>query len=57
MEWKESFNIGIDVIDHQHRQILQYINTLEEIIEADRQARTAAEQMIRRIGQERRNLH
>ena len=31
MEWKESFNIGIDVIDHQHRQILQYINTLEEI--------------------------
>ena len=31
MEWQESFNIGIDVIDHQHRQILQYINTLEEI--------------------------
>lgn len=31
MEWQESFNIGIDVIDHQHRQILDYINRLEEI--------------------------
>ena len=31
MEWQESFNIGIDVIDNKHRQILDYINRLEEI--------------------------
>ncbi len=31
MEWNESYNIGIDVIDNQHRQILDYINALEEI--------------------------
>lgn len=31
MEWKDNFNIGIDVIDHQHRQILEYINALEDI--------------------------
>ncbi len=32
MEWSESYNIGIDVIDNQHRQILDYINALEKII-------------------------
>ena len=31
MEWSEKFNIGIDVIDNQHRQILDYINALEKI--------------------------
>mgnify|MGYP000373188259 CR=1 FL=1 len=31
MEWNDSYNIGIDVIDHQHRQILDYINVLEKI--------------------------
>ena len=30
MEWSEKFNIGIDVIDNQHRQILDYINALEK---------------------------
>ena len=30
MEWSEKFNIGIDVIDSQHRQILDYINALEQ---------------------------
>ncbi|MGN0936465.1 MULTISPECIES: bacteriohemerythrin [unclassified Acinetobacter] len=32
MEWNEKYNIGIDVIDNQHRQILDYINTLEAIL-------------------------
>ncbi len=31
MEWNENYNIGIDVIDNQHRQILDYINALESI--------------------------
>ena len=31
MEWSEKFNIGIDVIVNQHRQILDYINALEKI--------------------------
>ncbi|MCO8043104.1 bacteriohemerythrin [Acinetobacter bohemicus] len=31
MEWKENYNIGIEVIDNQHRQILDYINTLEQV--------------------------
>ena len=31
MEWSEKFNIGIDVIDNQHRQILDYINALDKI--------------------------
>jgi hemerythrin len=31
MEWSEKFNIGIEVIDNQHRQILVYINTLDQI--------------------------
>lgn len=31
MEWSEKFNLGIDVIDNQHRQILDYITALEKI--------------------------
>ena len=31
MKWNESYNIGIEVIDNQHRQILDYINALEKI--------------------------
>ena len=31
MKWNESYNIGIEVIDHQHRQILDYINALEQV--------------------------
>ncbi|GAA5180594.1 bacteriohemerythrin [Acinetobacter kookii] len=31
MEWNETYNIGIDVIDNQHRQILDYINALEQV--------------------------
>ena len=31
MEWSDTYNIGIEVIDNQHRQILDYINALESI--------------------------
>lgn len=27
--WKESFNIGIDIIDEQHQQLLNYLNKLD----------------------------
>lgn len=47
--------VVVDYTLNQHTPTT--LNSLEEIIEADRQARTAAEQMIRRIDQERRNLH
>ena len=41
MEWQNSFNIGIDVIDAQHRQILEYINILEDILQTHDQSKTA----------------
>ncbi|HEX5364220.1 MAG TPA: bacteriohemerythrin [Gallionella sp.] len=28
--WTEQLNIGIDVIDHQHRRIVEYINQLDD---------------------------
>ena len=31
--WKDEYNIGIKVIDDQHRRILEYINDLEIILE------------------------
>lgn len=32
MQWKDEYNIGIGVIDDQHRRILEYINDLEIIL-------------------------
>lgn len=29
IEWSDELNIGIEVIDHQHRRIVDYINDLE----------------------------
>jgi len=29
--WDSSFNIGVDVIDQQHRRIVDYINRLDEV--------------------------
>jgi len=31
MEWHDDLNTGIDVIDRQHRRIVDYINQLEEV--------------------------
>jgi hemerythrin len=28
--WSEQFNVGIEVIDKQHRQLVEYVNQLEE---------------------------
>jgi 1-deoxy-D-xylulose-5-phosphate reductoisomerase len=45
----------VDYTLHQHTP--KALNTLEEIIEADRLAREEANAYIERIGQERRNRH
>ena len=34
LQWSSKMNIGIDVIDKQHRQIVDYINRLGEAIKA-----------------------
>lgn len=31
LEWQDDLNTGIDIIDQQHRRILEYINALEGI--------------------------
>ncbi|WP_172838733.1 hypothetical protein [Solemya velesiana gill symbiont] len=31
-EWDDAYNMGVDVIDHQHRRIVDYINTLYQAI-------------------------
>lgn len=33
MKWSNDLNTGIDVIDHQHQRIVDYINQLHEAIE------------------------
>jgi hemerythrin len=33
--WTDDLNIGIDVIDNQHRQLVDYINALEGVDEHD----------------------
>ena len=47
--------VVVDYTLNQHTPTA--LDTLEEIIEADRQARIAANRIIQRIDQERRNLH
>ena len=32
LQWSPKMNIGIDVIDKQHQQIVDYINRLSEAI-------------------------
>lgn len=34
-EWQDSFDIGVDLIDGQHRRIADYINQLDEAIHDD----------------------
>jgi hemerythrin len=33
--WTDQLNVGIDVIDNQHRRIVDYINLLEEAVHGD----------------------
>lgn len=31
MNWRSEYNTGIDVIDDQHKRILDYINQIEDV--------------------------
>ncbi len=35
IEWKEDFNVGIESVDHEHRQMINLINRLHESLAAD----------------------
>ena len=49
MEWNESYNIGIEVIDHQHRQILDYINTLEQVKNTGKRDKIFEENLLQQV--------
>lgn len=36
IEWGPEYELGIDLIDRQHRRIVDYINTLDELIDQPR---------------------
>ncbi len=39
MKWSVEYNTGIEVIDDQHRRILDYINEIDELNEGDDRAK------------------
>ncbi len=30
LEWKDSYSVGVDAVDHEHRELIDLINTLHE---------------------------
>lgn len=38
LEWKSSYDIGVDIIDQQHRRIGDYINLLDDAIQNNEHA-------------------
>ena len=40
-EWTQDLNLGIEIIDSQHRRIVDYINDLTHAIIAENQAEVA----------------
>lgn len=49
MQWQAEFNIGIDVIDDQHKRIVEYINELEVIFADDSYRREQVEEVLNNI--------
>lgn len=47
--WDASLKLGIDVIDKQHRRIVEYINKLHRIIEAGPPDRNAVASVLERL--------
>jgi hemerythrin-like metal-binding protein len=38
LEWRDAYTIGIEEVDHEHRELIGLINTLHASLEADRSA-------------------
>ncbi len=38
LEWRDAYTIGIEEVDHEHRELIGLINTLHALLEADRSA-------------------
>lgn len=51
LEWKEEFRIGIDAIDHEHRQLIDLINKTLFLIEAENQTGQNKEEILNHLGE------
>ena len=49
MHWQPEFNIGIDVIDDQHKRIVEYINELELLLLDKDHTREQVEEVLNNI--------
>jgi hemerythrin-like metal-binding protein len=38
LQWQDNFRIGIEEVDHEHRELIELINTLHDSLAADRSA-------------------
>ncbi len=36
LQWKHRYSVGIEAVDHEHRELIDLINTLHEMIIAKR---------------------
>jgi len=34
LEWKDSYSVGVDAVDHEHRELIELINTLHDELSA-----------------------
>lgn len=41
IQWQDKFRIGIEAIDHEHRQLIDLINRIDDAFEAQDRASTA----------------
>lgn len=51
LEWKDEYKIGIEAVDHEHRELINLINAALELIDQARQSgREAREKVLDRLG-------
>ena len=36
LKWQDNFSVGIEEVDHEHRELIELINTLHDTLAADR---------------------
>lgn len=49
MKWKSEYNTGIEIIDDQHRRILDYINDLDEVLATPNYQRHQVQDVLNNI--------